>query len=142
MAIYLATRTDRYYDHFVRQAVAFLEGHAAIRYPVEASGSLHRNAYFQDVLSIATTDGVLSYQRLDEALETMAEFADIKHSTKTAELAAAASQSACFPEPDVVTLRSAGLVHDLGRVGSRTGSGRGGGRSARPSGNAFVCMHT
>ena len=58
MAIYLATRTDRYYDHFVWQAAAFLEGHAAIRYPVEASGALHGNVYFQDVLPIATTDGV------------------------------------------------------------------------------------
>ena len=58
MAIYLATRTDRYYDHFVWQAAAFLEGHAAIRYPVEASGVLHGNAYFQDVLPVATTDGV------------------------------------------------------------------------------------
>ena len=59
MAIYLATRTDRYYDHFVWQAAAFLEGHAAIRYPVEASGGLHGNAYFQDVLPVATTDGVM-----------------------------------------------------------------------------------
>ncbi len=58
MAIYLATRTDRYYDHFVWQAAAFLEGHAAIRYPVEASGALHGNLYFQDVLPVATTDGV------------------------------------------------------------------------------------
>jgi hypothetical protein len=58
MAIYLATRTDRYYDHFVWQAAAFLEGHAAIRYPVEASGALHGNVYFQDVLPVATTDGV------------------------------------------------------------------------------------
>jgi hypothetical protein len=58
MAIYLVTRTDRYYDHFVWQAAAFLEGHTAIRYPVEASGALHGNAYFQDVLPIATTDGV------------------------------------------------------------------------------------
>jgi hypothetical protein len=58
MAIYLATRTDRYYDHFVWQAAAFLEGHAAIRYPVEASGALHGNALFQDVLPVASTDGV------------------------------------------------------------------------------------
>jgi hypothetical protein len=58
LAVYLATRTDRYYDHFVWQAAAFLEGHAAIRYPVDASGGLHGNAYFQDVLPIATTDGV------------------------------------------------------------------------------------
>ena len=58
LAIYLATRTDRYYDHFVWQAAAFLEGHAAIRYPVEASGTLPGNALFQDVLPVATTDGV------------------------------------------------------------------------------------
>ena len=32
--VYLATRTDRYYDHFVWQAAAFLEGQVAIRYPV------------------------------------------------------------------------------------------------------------
>jgi len=58
MAIYLATWTDRYYDHFVWQAAAFLEGHAAIRYPVEASGALHGNVDFQDVLPVASTDGV------------------------------------------------------------------------------------
>jgi hypothetical protein len=58
MTIYLATRTDRYYDHFVWQAAAFLEGHAAIRYPVEASGTLHGNALFQDVLPVSSTDGV------------------------------------------------------------------------------------
>ena len=33
LAIYLATGRDRYYDHFVWQAAAFLEGQAAIRYP-------------------------------------------------------------------------------------------------------------
>ncbi|MGZ8436956.1 MAG: hypothetical protein ACXWXR_00285 [Candidatus Limnocylindrales bacterium] len=58
VAIYLATRTDRWYDHFVWQAAAFLEGHAAIRYPVEASGTMPGNAFFQDVLPVATTDGV------------------------------------------------------------------------------------
>ena len=58
MAIYLVTRTDRYYDHFVWQAAAFLEGHAAIRYPVAATSVLHGNAYFQDVLPVATSDGI------------------------------------------------------------------------------------
>jgi hypothetical protein len=58
LAIYQTTQTDRYYDHFVWQAAAFLEGHAAIRYPVEGSGGLPGNALFQDVLPIATTDGV------------------------------------------------------------------------------------
>jgi hypothetical protein len=58
LAIYGLTYTDRYYDHFVWQASAFLEGHAAIRYPVGAGGGLLGNAYFQDVLPIATSDGV------------------------------------------------------------------------------------
>ena len=58
LLIFLATGTDRYYDHFVWQAAAFLEGHAAIRYPVEASGDLLGNSAFQDVLPIPTTDGV------------------------------------------------------------------------------------
>jgi hypothetical protein len=58
LAVYGLTYTDRYYDHFVWQAAAFLEGHAAIRYPVSGGGGLLGNAYFQDVLPIATTDGV------------------------------------------------------------------------------------
>ena len=58
LAIYLVTRIDRYYDHFVWQAAAFLEGHAAIRYPVPGNGVLPGNAFFQDILPVATTDGV------------------------------------------------------------------------------------
>ena len=58
LAVYLLTYVDRYYDHFVWQAAAFLEGNAAIRYPVEAAAGLNGNAYFQDVLPIATGDGV------------------------------------------------------------------------------------
>jgi hypothetical protein len=58
LAIYSATRVDRYYDHFVWQAAAFLEGQVAIRYPVEGIVGVSGNAYFQDVLPIATSDGV------------------------------------------------------------------------------------
>ena len=58
LAVYSVTYVDRYYDHFVWQAAAFLEGQAAIRYPVEAAGGLLGNACFQDVLPIATSDGV------------------------------------------------------------------------------------
>ncbi len=58
LGIYLATGTQRYYDHFVWQAAAFLEGQAAIRYPVAASATSHGNLYFQDVLSIPTSDGI------------------------------------------------------------------------------------
>lgn len=58
LAVYSFTRIDRYYDHFVWQAAAFLEGHAAIRYPVEGTLGVSGNWYFQDVLPIATSDGV------------------------------------------------------------------------------------
>jgi len=58
LAIYSATRVDRYYDHFVWQAAAFLEGRVAIRYPVEGVVGISGNAWFQDVLPIATSDGV------------------------------------------------------------------------------------
>jgi len=57
-AIYLATQMERFYDHFVWQAAAFLEGHAAIRYPVQDVGDAIGNWYFQDVLPVAPTDGV------------------------------------------------------------------------------------
>jgi hypothetical protein len=58
LAIYLATQTERFYDHFVWQASAFLEGQAAIRYPVGGTATSTGNAYFQDVLPVASTDGV------------------------------------------------------------------------------------
>jgi hypothetical protein len=58
LAVYLITHSDRFYDHFVWQAAAFLEGQAAIRYPVPPMDGSLGNAYFQDVLPIVTTDGV------------------------------------------------------------------------------------
>jgi hypothetical protein len=58
LAVYGLTYVDRYYDHFVWQAAAFLEGHAAIRFPVQAADGLAGNAYFQDVLPVVTDDGV------------------------------------------------------------------------------------
>ncbi|GAC1667014.1 MAG: hypothetical protein NVS9B8_08660 [Candidatus Limnocylindrales bacterium] len=56
--VYTVSHPYRFYNHFEWQALAFLEGHAAIRFPVEASGSSPGNAFFQDVLPVATTDGV------------------------------------------------------------------------------------
>ena len=58
LAVYGVTYVDRYYDHFAWQAAAFLEGHAAIRYPVAAAAGLPGNAYFQDVLPVPTADDV------------------------------------------------------------------------------------
>jgi hypothetical protein len=49
--------TDRFYNHFVWQALAFLDGRAAIDYPVAGSGALPGNDFFQDVLPLIGPDG-------------------------------------------------------------------------------------
>lgn len=75
---------------------------------------------------IATEPGLAREVRedgLDEALEAIGEFAELKspwvmgHARGVAELAAAAARRAGLPEGDVVALRRAGFVHDLGRLG-------------------------
>jgi hypothetical protein len=58
LVVYNLSHPFRYYDHFEWQALAFLEGQAAIRYPVAASGKSLGNAFFQDVLPVVTSDGV------------------------------------------------------------------------------------
>jgi hypothetical protein len=56
--IYTLSHPFRYYDHFEWQALAFLEGKAAIRFPVDPTPTSPGNAFFQDVLPVPTTDGV------------------------------------------------------------------------------------
>ena len=58
LLVYTASHPFRYYDHFEWQAAAFLEGQVAIRYPVEATATSPGNAFFQDVLPVASTDGI------------------------------------------------------------------------------------
>jgi len=58
LVVYTVSHPDRYYNHFTWQAMAFLEGQAAIRYPVPPDGASLGNAFFQDVLPVASTDGV------------------------------------------------------------------------------------
>ncbi len=58
LVIYTVSHPDRFYNHFTWQAMAFLEGQAAIRYPVEATASSPGNGFFQDVLPVPTTDGI------------------------------------------------------------------------------------
>jgi HD-GYP domain-containing protein (c-di-GMP phosphodiesterase class II) len=65
----------------------------------------------------------LTSGELDTALETVADFVDLKtpytagHSRGVAELAAEAARRCGLPAPDVALVRRAGLVHDLGRTG-------------------------
>ncbi len=65
----------------------------------------------------------LAEAHLDRALRAVADFVDLKspytvsHSSGVAELAAEAAQRCGLPEADVQTLRRAGWLHDLGRIG-------------------------
>jgi HD-GYP domain-containing protein (c-di-GMP phosphodiesterase class II) len=65
----------------------------------------------------------LSDAELDAALEAIADFADLKspytmgHSRAVADLAAEAGRRGGLSDDEVRTLRRAGLVHDLGRLG-------------------------
>jgi hypothetical protein len=56
-AVYRMTFVERYYDHFVWQASAFLEGQAGIRYPVLNTADRFGNYFFQDVLPIGRAGG-------------------------------------------------------------------------------------
>ena len=66
---------------------------------------------------------VLSGDEFDDALRAIADFIDLKspytlgHSHAVAELVAAAGTQLDLSEPEVRTLRRAGLVHDFGRLG-------------------------
>jgi HD-GYP domain-containing protein (c-di-GMP phosphodiesterase class II) len=65
----------------------------------------------------------LSDAELDETLEAIADFADMKspytmgHSRAVADLAAEAGRRCELPNEEVQSLRRAALVHDLGRLG-------------------------
>lgn len=65
----------------------------------------------------------LTEAELDAALEAIADFTDLRsspragHSRCVAELAGRAAECAGLPEPDILTVRRAGLVHDLGMHG-------------------------
>jgi HD-GYP domain-containing protein (c-di-GMP phosphodiesterase class II) len=69
----------------------------------------------------------LSESQFDSACLALADFADLKspytlgHSRGVAELAAEAARRCGLPEADVVTIRRAGLLHDIGRVGVSAG---------------------
>ena len=65
----------------------------------------------------------LGISQFEIAAQAMADFADLKspftvaHSRHVADLAAAAAQHARLPASDIIEIRCAGLMHDIGRVG-------------------------
>jgi HD-GYP domain-containing protein (c-di-GMP phosphodiesterase class II) len=66
---------------------------------------------------------VLSDEELDDGLAALGEFSELKspwtlgHAQAVAELATEAGRLAGLPAEDIVSLRRAGFVHDLGRLG-------------------------
>jgi HD-GYP domain-containing protein (c-di-GMP phosphodiesterase class II) len=62
----------------------------------------------------------LTESQLDAALEAIADFTDLRsaprsgHSRAVADLAARAASERCLPNADVIAVRRAGLVHDIG----------------------------
>jgi len=69
----------------------------------------------------------LTGEELDQALEAFADYADVKspftlgHSRGVAQLAAAAAGTVGLPNDDIVLVRRAGLVHDVGTIGVSAG---------------------
>jgi hypothetical protein len=68
LVVYTLSHPDRFYNHFEWQALAFLEGQASIRYPVEATPTSPGNAFFQDVLPVSTTRGLIPFPPLPAVL--------------------------------------------------------------------------
>jgi HD-GYP domain-containing protein (c-di-GMP phosphodiesterase class II) len=90
----------------------------------EILGGLGGIAAWEEVIALDPQLGaVLSDDQLDRALAAFADFADLKsplrlgHSRGVAELAAQAGVTVGLPAADVVMLRRAALVHDIGMIG-------------------------
>ena len=58
LVVFTVSHPNRFYNHFEWQALAFLEGQTAIRYPVAATATEPGNVFFQDVLPVVTSDGI------------------------------------------------------------------------------------
>jgi HD-GYP domain-containing protein (c-di-GMP phosphodiesterase class II) len=102
-------------EHFCQQSSKLLAG-------------LDEEPSWESVLALEPGErAYLSDERFDTACQAIADFADIKspytlgHSSGVASLAAEAARRCGLPEADAVTLRLAGLLHDIGRVSVSAG---------------------
>ncbi len=96
----------------------FCEHAAEVLAPLEAPSS------WESVISAQPRSSrVLSDPEMAAALEAIADFVDLKspytlgHSRAVADLAAEAARTCGMPSDQVDVIRTAGLVHDLGRLG-------------------------
>jgi HD-GYP domain-containing protein (c-di-GMP phosphodiesterase class II) len=121
--------------HGLERGLALLRARRGKSYdPQVVDCFLGRTAHFLGGLDdVPTWDAVLrlepapqamlSEAAFDEACLAMADFADLKspftagHSRAVSRLAAAAARRLGLPAGDVIDVRRAGLLHDIGRVG-------------------------
>lgn len=95
--------------------------------PALLTGLDHSPSWDDVIAAEPGQPGSLNGDQLDAAFEAMADFADLKspfllgHSPRVAALAAGAARRAGLPKEDEQRLRSAGLLHDLGRTGISAG---------------------
>jgi HD-GYP domain-containing protein (c-di-GMP phosphodiesterase class II) len=84
---------------------------------------LPRDTSWPELIAADPAPRPLTAGGLDAALEAVADFVDLKspwfagHSRGVADLAAAAARRCEHPAADVILVRRAGLLHDLGRSG-------------------------
>jgi HD-GYP domain-containing protein (c-di-GMP phosphodiesterase class II)/DNA-binding CsgD family transcriptional regulator len=96
---------------------------AALVAPSVDGGDLWADVLAAEPPPVRTVAG----DELDDALTAFADFTDLKspwlrgHSRRVAELASAAGRQCGLSSAEVVLLRRAGLVHDIGRVGVSSG---------------------
>ena len=105
--------------HLDPELVAVFRGHAAeVLAELDATSSWDRVIAAEPGLARMVRD-----DELDEVLEAMADLVDMKspwmagHSRGVANLVAEAARISTMPVEDVLALRRAGFVHDLGRLG-------------------------
>jgi HD-GYP domain-containing protein (c-di-GMP phosphodiesterase class II) len=94
----------------------------------EILDGLGRISAWEEVIALDPRLGAaLSDDQLDRALSAFADFSDLKsalrlgHSRAVADLAARAGATLGLPAADVVMLRRAALVHDIGMIGIPSG---------------------
>ncbi|MCW0215621.1 MAG: HD domain-containing protein, partial [Pseudonocardia sp.] len=93
------------------------------RHGAELLDGLPAETSWTELIAADPAPRALRGAELDAALEALADFVDLKspwfagRSRGVADLAAAAGRRVGLPEDEVVVLRHAGLLHDLGRTG-------------------------
>lgn len=109
-------RSDQLYDPAIVTAFC--------RAASQLLGPLPTGSTWESILAAEPGPAVwLPETEMDNALSVIADFVDLKaplfagHSRAVAELAAAAGSKCHLPTTDIVVLRRAGLIHDLGKVG-------------------------